>query len=259
MTDKIRVLIVDDEPLAREKIRMLLSRDAEIEVAGEYGDGRSAAEAILEQSPDLVFLDVQMPEMDGFETLRAIAGARAPVVVFVTAYDEYALRAFEVHALDYLLKPFDAQRFTAALEAAKHRVRTDRGVALGDRLQRLLGALERERGERWLKRLVVKSRGRIFFVPVDDIDWIEAAGNYVGLHVGEREHLIRATMKVLEEQLDPAGFVRVHRSYIVNIGRIRQIEPWFNGEYVITLEGGAQITSGGSYRAALKRLLKNPA
>lgn len=206
MTDKIRALIVDDEPLAREKIRTLLARDPEVEIAGECGDGRSAAQAILEHDPDLVFLGVQMPQMDGFAALEAIAGERAPVVVFVTAYDEHALKAFEVHALDYLLKPFDAQRFAAALDAAKQRVRADRGGALGERLQRLLGALERERGDRWLRRLVVKSQGRIFFVPVEDIDWIEAAGNYVGLHVGEREHLIRGTMKGLEERLDPAAF-----------------------------------------------------
>ncbi len=253
----IRALIVDDEPLAREKIRTLVAADGEIEVVDECGDGRAAAAAILEHDPDLVFLDVQMPEMDGFAALEAVGGERTPVVVFVTAYDEYALKAFEVRALDYLLKPFDRTRFEAALARAKERVEADRGGGLAERIDGLLGELRGEHG-RWLEHLVVKSRGRIFFVSVDEVERIEAAGNYVELHIGDDEHLVRGTLKGLEQKLDPARFIRVHRSHIVNIRRIREIHPWFNGDYRIVLQSGAEITSGGSYRDALRDLLENP-
>jgi len=255
---KIRTLIVDDEPLAREKIRTLLAGDPEIELVGECGDGTAAAAAMVKKDPDLVFLDVQMPEMDGFAALEAVGGGRMPVVVFVTAFDEYALKAFEVHALDYLLKPFDRQRFSAALRRAKERIRSDRGRALGGRVEELLGEL-RERGERrWLEQLVVKSKGRIFFVDLDAIERIEAAGNYVELHTEEEAHLIRGTMKRLEERLDPKRFLRVHRSHIVNLQRIREVHPWFNGDYRIVMKSGAQVTTGGAYRDALSSLLDNP-
>jgi two-component system LytT family response regulator len=255
----IRALIVDDEPLAREKIRTLLADDSEIEIVGECGDGRTAADAIVEHDPDLVFLDVQMPEADGFAALEAVRDVRLPIVIFVTAYDEYALKAFDVHALDYLLKPFDRARFTAALARAKKRVHSDRHSGDRERLFDLLSEVQRMREGGWLERLVVKARGRVFFVPVDEIDWIEAAGNYVQLHVGSDSHRIRTTMKALEERLDPTRFIRVRRSAIVNISRIQQIEPWFNGEYLITFRSGAAVTSGASYREALKALMKNPA
>ncbi|NIR42440.1 MAG: response regulator transcription factor [Gemmatimonadetes bacterium] len=254
----IRALIVDDEPLAREKIRTLLAEDPEVEVVAECGDGRSAAAAIVEHDPDLVFLDVQMPEVDGFTALDAVRGVRLPIVIFVTAHDEYALRAFEVHALDYLLKPFDRGRFTAALARAKERVYSDRRSADRDPVFELLDELRRERRGRWLDRLVVKARGRVFFVPANAIDWIEAAGNYVELHVGSESHLIRSTMKAMEERLDPARFLRVQRSAIVNISRIQHIEPWSSGEYLITLKSGAAVQSGASYREALKALMENP-
>lgn len=254
----IRALIVDDEPLAREKIRTLLERDVEVEVVGECGDGRTAAAAIIESDPDLVFLDVQMPEMDGFAALEALGGRSAAVIVFVTAYDEYALKAFEVHALDYLLKPFDRERFLSALERAKKRVRADREEGLNDRIEKLLEDLRVGDKGRWLEQLVVKSRGRIFFVPTEEIDRVTAAGNYVELHVAGESHLIRGTMKGLERRLDPSRFARVHRSHIVNIRRIREIHPWFNGDYRIVLEGGDEVTTGPAYRDTLRQLLDNP-
>lgn len=254
----IRALIVDDEPLAREKIRTLLADDSEIEVVGECGDGRSAAIAIMKHDPDLIFLDVQMPELDGFAALDAVQGVRLPIVIFVTAYDEYALKAFDVHALDYLLKPFDRARFTAALARAKKRVRRDRRPGDRDSALELLSELGRERMGTRLDRLVVKARGRVFFVQVDEIDWFEAAGNYVELHVGSESHLIRSTMKALEERLDPSRFLRVHRSAIVNISRIQHIEPWSSGEFLITLRSGATVRSGETYREALTTLMENP-
>jgi two-component system LytT family response regulator len=254
----IRALIVDDEPLAREKIRTLLADDSEVVVVAECGDGHSAAKAIIEHEPDLVFLDVQMPEADGFAALDAVQGVSMPVVIFVTAYDDYALQAFEVHALDYLLKPFDRDRFISALTRAKRQVQSDRQSTQREPITALLHELRRERRGGWLERLVVKTRGRVFFVATGEIDWIEAAGNYVQLHVGSESHLIRSTMKTLEERLDPDLFLRVRRSAIVNISRIQHIEPWSSGEYLITLKSGADVMSGAAYREALKALMENP-
>jgi two-component system LytT family response regulator len=254
----IRTLIVDDEPLARERIRTLLETDVEVEIVGECGDGRSAAAAILESDPDLVFLDVQMPEMDGFAALEAVRGRSAPVVVFVTAYDEYALKAFEVHALDYLLKPFDRPRFLSALGRAKRRVRADRDGGLAEGIERMLEEVRASGPDRWLEQLVVKSRGRIFFVRTEEIERVTAAGNYVELHVGGASHLIRGTMKGLERRLDPSRFARVHRSHIVNLRRIREIHPWFNGDYRIVLAGGDEITTGAAYRERMRQVLDNP-
>lgn len=254
----IRALIVDDEPLAREKIRTFLADDSEIEVVAECGDGRSAAIAIMEHNPDLVFLDVQMPEQDGFAALEAVRDVRLPVVIFATAYDEYALKAFDVHALDYLLKPFDRARFAAAVARAKRRVRSERRPADRESVLALLSELGRGPQGRWLDRLVVKARGRVFFVSVDEIDWIEASGNYAQLHIGSESHLIRSTMKALEARLDPARFLRVHRSAIINISRIQHIEPWSSGEYLITLRSGATVRSGVTYREALTALMENP-
>jgi two-component system LytT family response regulator len=254
----IRALIVDDEPLAREKIRTLLKRDPDIEVTAELRNGVEAVAAIRRDSPDLIFLDVQMPELDGFGVLEQIGPEGMPAVIFVTAYDEYALRAFEVHALDYLLKPFDRERFETALRRAKQQVR-EQESNVSERILALLAELQTQQRRGQLERLVVKSGGRVYFVPVEDIDWIEAAGNYVELHAGQQSHLIRGTMKGLEDRLDPECFVRVHRSAIVNINRIKEMQPWFNGEFVIILTSGAKITSGNSYREGLRRLLENPA
>jgi two-component system LytT family response regulator len=258
MMAKIRALIVDDEALARERIRTLLEDDAEVEIAGERADGRDALAAIKAEAPDLLFLDVQMPEMNGFDVLAALAAedVRLPVVIFVTAYDQYALNAFDVHALDYLLKPFDRERFQKALQRAKAQIEHERKGELGQQLLSLLADLKPE--PKTLERLVIKASGRVFFLRADEIDWIESAGNYVRLHVGRDAHLLRETMNILEAKLNPAKFLRVHRSSIVNVERIKELHPLFRGEYVIVLRDGTRLTSGRAYRNKLQELLENP-
>jgi len=250
----IRALVVDDEPLARERIRMLLEDESDIELIGECRDGAEAVRAIDEEGPDLVFLDVQMPEVDGFEVLEVIGPGRAPVVVFVTAYDEYAIRAFDVHALDYLLKPFDGERFRQAIGRARASIRAKADVDR-EKLAALLGDLRDER--RYLERIVVKTAGRVVFLAIDEIDWIGGAGNYVELHAGERKHLVRDTMKAIESKLDPDKFVRVHRSHIVNMDRVKSMEPWFHGEYVLILEDGTELQSSRTYSDRLRQMLDN--
>ncbi|OLE55045.1 MAG: hypothetical protein AUG51_05270 [Acidobacteria bacterium 13_1_20CM_3_53_8] len=255
MTKKIRTLIVDDEPLAREGIRMLLDTDEEIELIGECADGREAVHVISEQKPDLIFLDVQMPEMNGFDVLAEVCDAPLSAIIFVTAYDKYALQAFDVHALDYLLKPFTKKRFYEALERAKAQIRRPRDRELDSKLLGWLEEIKRE--EKYLERLVIKSAGRIFFLSTEEVDWIEAAENYVRLHVGRESHLLHGTMNRLEARLDPEKFLRVHRSVIVNIERIKELRPLFHGEYMILLRDGTRLTSGRSYRDKLQRLLEN--
>jgi two-component system LytT family response regulator len=243
---KIQALIVDDERLARKRIRSLLKNERDVEVVGECADGAEALAAIRKQSPDLVFLDVQMPEMDGFQVLQEVGGDRMPAVVFVTAYDKYALRAFEVHALDYLLKPFDEDRFGEALRRAKEQVL---GGSNGELHGRLIALIEHLRsGERYVDRLLVKASGRVLFLKTEDIDWIEAAGNYVRLHVGKESHLLRETMNTIETRLDPAHFLRIHRSTIVNLDRIKEMQPWFSGEYVVLLKDGTELRLSRGYR-----------
>ena len=246
---KIRTLIVDDEPLGRERIRTLLAGDPEIEVIGECPDGRQAITAIEQRSPDLVFLDVQMPEVDGFCVLDAICGGRMPAIVFVTAYDRYAVRAFEVHALDYLLKSFDKERFAAALQRAKEAIRRSREGALNDRLAGLIEDLEAKKDR--LTRLVIKSAGRIVFLRVEEIDWIEAADNYVRVHAGKEAHLIRETLQSIETRLDPTSFLRIHRSSLVNLERIRELRPVFHGDYLVRLTDGTELTLSRNYRDKL--------
>jgi len=251
---KIRTIIVDDEPLARERIRALLADELDIEMIGEYANGREAVDAIQRHKPDLLFLDVQMPELDGFGVLQRLGAEKLPAVIFVTAYDQYALRAFEVHALDYLLKPFDRERFQKALQRARLQIQQAQD---GDLNQRLLALLENLQPERkWLERLVIKAGGRVFFLKVEEIDWIEAAGNYVRLHAGRESHLLRETVKNLETQLDPKKFLRVNRSTIVRIDRIKELQPWFNGEYAIILQEGSRLTSSRGYREKLEALLQ---
>lgn len=255
----LRVLIVDDEPLARERIRALLAGDPDIEILGECASGEDALRTIRVAHPDLLFLDVQMPGMDGFDTLAAAAAAdpsRVPAVIFVTAYDQHAVRAFEVHAQDYLLKPFDRARFDAALGRAKAAVASARGGGITERLAELLDGQERAR--RTLRRLVVNASGRIVFLNVSEIDWIEAAGNYVRLHLGTDAHLLRETMNSIESRLNPELFYRIHRSHIVNIERIKELQPWFNGEYVVILRNGARLTLSRGYREKLQEKLGKP-
>jgi len=250
---KIRCLIVDDEPLARERLRKLLQEQAEIEIAGECADGREAVRMIAEQAPDLVFLDVQMPELDGFGVLEAISGQRMPAIIFVTAHDKFALRAFEVHALDYLLKPFDRQRFQTALRRAVDQIKDRQTGDLSHRLTALLAEVRHE--PKHLQRLAIKSSGRVTFLKTDDIDWVEAADNYVSLHVGTEEHLHRETMAALSEQLSPKKFLRISRSTIVNVDRIKELQPLFHGEYVVILRNGTKLTLTRNYREALQQLL----
>jgi two-component system, LytTR family, response regulator len=253
LSQKIRALIVDDEPLAREKIIDLLAADVGIEIIGECADGLSAVAAIEAQAPDLLFLDVQMPELDGFGVVELIEAERMPVVIFVTAYDQYALRAFEVHALDYLLKPFDRDRFGKALQRARRQIEHARAGTMSEQLAALLTDLKAK--PKRLERLVIKAGGRVFFLRADEIDWIGAAANYVRLHIGKENHLLRETINALAEKLDPEKFLRIHRSTIVNLERIKELQPWFHGDYVVILHDGTQLTSSRSYREELHKLL----
>jgi two-component system LytT family response regulator len=251
-----RVLIVDDEPLARERIRTLLGEDTGFEVAGEAGDGATAAQAIAALHPDLVFLDVQMPGGDGFDVIDAVGADKMPFVVFVTAYDRYALRAFDVHALDYLLKPFDRERFRQALTRANEQLEHQNGGEIEKRLAAIVNDLRP--GKARADRFVVKSGGRIFFVRSAEIDWVESAGNYVKLHVGNDSHLIRETMNGVETKLSPETFVRIHRCHIVNIEQVRELQPWFNGEYVVFLKNGTRLTLSRGYRERLQERIGRP-
>ena len=250
---KIRTLVVDDEPLARERVLSLLQQESDVEIVGECSDGTQAVSAIQEQSPDLVFLDVQMPGCDGFEVIRSIGADRMPTVVFVTAYDEYALQAFEVHALDYLLKPFGKDRFQQTLRHAREALERRRAGDLGRRLLALVQDIKPE--PQRVERLVVKSGGRVFFLRTDEIDWIEAAGNYVRLHLGTESHLFRETMNRMESRLDTRRFARIHRSRIVNTERIKELQPWFNGDYVVILRDGQRLTLSRGYREKLQQRL----
>src|SRR5688500_18547739 len=231
--NKIRTLVVDDEPMARERVLSLLQQEDDVEVVGECSDGTQALAAIQHQSPDLVFLDVQMPGLDGFGVIQAVGAEKMPTVIFVTAYDEYALRAFEVHALDYLLKPFGRDRFRETLKHARASLERRRAGDLGRRLLALVNDIKPEAPK--LDRLVVKSGGRVFFLRTDDLDWIEAAGNYVRLHLGEESHLFRETMNRMETRLDSRRFVRIHRSRIVNTERIKELQPWLDRKSVVSL------------------------
>jgi two-component system, LytTR family, response regulator len=250
---KIRTLIADDEPLARERIATLLRAEEDIEVIGECADGSRAAAAIQQLTPDLVFLDIQMPGADGFDVIQTVGADRMPNVVFVTAYDKYALKAFDVHALDYLLKPFDRTRFQKALSRARDHIERQQTGDLGRRLLALVQDLKSDTQR--IDRLVVKSGGRVFFLRTDEIDWIEAAGNYVRLHLSAESHLFRETMNALEARLDPQRFVRIHRSRIVNIERIQELQPWFNGEYAVILRNGTKLTLSRGYREKLQERL----
>lgn len=251
---KIRTLIVDDMLLARKRVRRYLNADPDVEIVGECADGHEAISAIESLSPDLLFLDVQMPELDGFDVLKSVGAEKMPAVIFVTAYDQFALRAFEVHALDYLLKPFDRERVRKALERAKAQLKHQESHGLDERLQALLKDLKTE--SRYLKRLAVKTTGRTIFLLTNEIDWIESAGNYLKLHAGRDSHLIRERMSQLEMRLDPEKFVRIHRSTLVNIDRIKEMQPLFNGDQLITLRDGKQLTMSRTYRDKLLALLE---
>lgn len=253
-TPRIRTLIVDDEELARDRIQALLELQPDVEIVGVCHDGLSALEAIEQQRPDLVFLDVQMPGLDGFEVVEHLDPAHAPAIVFVTAHDGHAIRAFEIHALDFLLKPFDQPRFEKALERARGKVRSAKPAAtLDSHLVSLLEELREER--RYPERLIVKSGGRVFFVRSEEIDWVEASGNYVKIHTKSEAHLLRESMKNMEAKLDPKTFVRIHRSAIVNIDRIKELEPWFHGEYIVIMRDGTRLTASRVFSDRLSALI----
>jgi two-component system LytT family response regulator len=249
--DRIRTLIVDDEPLARSLLAKFLASDPEIEIIGECGDGCTAVERIESSTPDLVFLDVQMPELDGFGVLQAIEPVKLPNIVFVTAHDQFALKAFEVHAIDYLLKPFDRERFQHALARAKRQIALQKRALVNEELVRLLA----ERSERMCHptRLLVKTDGRVFFVQTAEVLWIEAQGNYAALHVAERSYLMRQTMTSFEKQLDPEKFQRIQRSAIVNLDTIRELQPLTRGEYHVLLKNGTKLKLNRRYRKSFSR------
>jgi two-component system LytT family response regulator len=267
----IRALIVDDESLAREALLVMLNDDPEMEVIGECRNGKEAVTVIRQQSPDVVFLDIQMPEMDGFQVVEEVGAKRMPVTVFVTAYDKYALRAFEAHALDYLLKPFDHDRFNTALQRAKSFVQQQKLGEISESLFAVLQDMKLKTGEspseadnrkperaaqkEPIDRVVIKSSGRIYFLKIEEIDWVEGAGDYLNLHSGSQTHLIRETMGNFQAKLDPRKFLRIHRSTIVNIERIKDIRPLFKGEYVVTLTSGKSLKSSRGYRHELQSLL----
>lgn len=234
----IRALIIDDEPLGRRGLLRFLKNDPEVEVVGECADGKSAVATILGKKPDLVFLDVQMPEMDGLEVVHTVGISRMPVTIFVTAYDRYALRAFEVNAIDYLLKPVGQERFSDALTRAKRRIAEKSQCDLN---QNIKAMLERLRGKEYVEHLSVPQNGRIVLVRTKEIDWIEANGNYARLHVGVRTHEIRETLNVLECKLDPREFLRIHRSTIVNVRAIKEMHPWFHGYHLVLLQNGQEL------------------
>lgn len=250
---KIRTLIVDDELLARERLRQLLQSEPDIELVGECADGQQAVEAIQKEAPDLIFLDVQLPELDGFGVLESIPAETAPVIVFVTAHDKFALRAFEVHAVDYLLKPFDRERFQKALSRALDRVK-HRATASESQAQQAAVLAELKPAARPLERLAVKTGGRVIFIKLDDIDYIEAAHNYVELHVQKQSHLLRETLNSIEARLPAEKFVRISRSVMVNIERVKELQPLFYGEYTVTLQNGARLTLSRRYRDKLQQL-----
>lgn len=237
----IRVLIVDDEPPSRRKVRRFLERDAEIGAIAEAGSGAEATEAIRRFAPDLVFLDVQLGDMDGFQVLEAVKEPHEFHVVFLTAHDRHALRAFEAEALDYLLKPVDPERFERALERAKEQVALHRKEKPAAEPQR------------YLKRILVEKNGREIFLPVDQLDWAEADRNYVRLHKGDEIFTIRGTLENLVRQLDPDQFARISRSEVINLDRIQEMQPWFHGERRIILKGGRELTWTRRFRAASSR------
>jgi two-component system LytT family response regulator len=254
----IRTLIVDDEQMARASIRVLLGADPEIELVGECGSGVDAVNAIAARAPDLVFLDVQMPRMNGFEVLEAVGDARRFAVVFVTAYDSYAIEAFDVQALDYVLKPFDDRRFQRALERAKDQIRHARLDHLASELVHAMaggGPAEKPPAAEPFERIVIRDGGRTVFIPISDIDWIEAADYYVQLHVGKKSYLHREPMRDLEARLDPRRFVRIHRSTIVALDRVAELRPSAHGDHCVRLRDGTDLKLSRARRGRLRVLL----
>lgn len=248
----LRALLVDDEPLARERLRTFLQREPGVEVAGECQNGEEALAAVPQHRPDLLFLDVQMPGMNGFDVLKRLGANAPPAVIFTTAHDQFAVKAFEVHAVDYLLKPFDRERLRSALERARGRVGTPKPDDIQAKLSAMLEDIKS--GAREPERIPVKTAGKVSFVRIPDIDWIGSADNYVELHVGTHSHLIRETMSSISARLPEEQFVRISRTAIVNLSRVKELQPLFHGEYSVLLTTGAKLTLSRSYRDQLPRL-----
>lgn len=253
----LRVLVVDDEPPAREFVREVAREMPGVEVVGEAGDGVGAEKAIRELRPDLVLLDVRMPEVDGFQVVARLDPDETPEIVFVTAYEDYTLQAFEVHALDYVVKPFDPERLKKAIDHARTRVTADRDRGLRDRVAALLRDLRAESGggEKYALRITVREDEEIRYVAVKEVDWIEADGNYVKLHVGPTVHRVRTSLQGLVERLDPADFLRIHRSAAVNLDRVERVHSWFGGDYLAVLRDGEKLRVSRTYRDRLLELL----
>lgn len=252
----INVAIADDEPLARERLRVLLEGRERFALVAECEDGAEALAALTEHDVDLLFLDVQMPGLDGFQILESLNPERLPMIVFVTAFNDYALRAFDVSALDYLLKPFDRERFEKTLTRVEERLAGQAKAEMSGELREFLRTISTTAAPAHVSRFPVRANGEIYFVRVEDVDWIDAEGNYVALHAAGRRHLVRDTIKSLEDRLDPSKFVRVHRSAIINVDRLRKLQPYFHGEYVITLQDGTTLTSSRTYSDRLRALLE---
>ncbi len=253
----IRTLIVDDESLARERIASLLKKENDIEIVGECSDGEEVLKVIDTLKPDLVFLDIQMPMMSGVEIIKNL-GEHLPEVIFVTAYDEYAVEAFEMNALDYLLKPFDQERFSKTLARARQRILVNSTTEISEKLNNLILTFSKNKTEeKYLTKFVIKSSGKISFINVDEINYIEADGNYLTLHTANNKSLYRDTITTISEKLNPEIFVRIHRSYIVKIENIKEMQSHFNSEYIITLKDNTKLKSGRSYKAEVEKLLKH--
>jgi two-component system LytT family response regulator len=251
----IRTVIADDEPLARERLRQLLRNHADVQILAECVDGREAVDAIRAHLPDLVFLDVRMPEMDAFGVIEEIGAEDFPNVVFVTAYDQYAVRAFEVRALDYLLKPIGRERFARAMDRARSRAVNGNGGEQGELAQKLRSLIDEAKNEpEYLERLLIRKGERMVLVRLDEVDWIDGAGNYLELHAGKTTYLLRHTLSGLESRLDPHAFLRIHRSTIVNVDRISELHPTFAGDYVVTLRDGTQLSLSRTYRGKVEQL-----
>jgi two-component system, LytTR family, response regulator len=253
---RIRTLIVDDEPIARRRIRALLAGEADVEVIGEAANGTDAVKAIVAERPELVFLDVQMPGLDGFEVIRATADRHQPFVVFVTAHDEHAIRAFEVQAVDYLLKPVVETRFRDAVQRVVRRIRDGVGGDLSRQMTQLLERVAPPPARAGAGRIAIKRDGRVNFVRVEDIDWVEADGDFVKLHAGREMHVVRETMADIALKLPAERFARIHRGVIVNADRVKEIQPWFKGDYVLILHDGTKLRSGRTYRQTVQMLIE---
>jgi two-component system, LytTR family, response regulator len=251
----VRVMVADDEPIGRHRLVRLLQSEPDTDVVAACADGEAAVEAIREHAPDIVLLDIQMPHLDGFEVVAALGEAQQPAVIFVTAHDQYALRAFEVHAFDYLLKPVDQDRLREAISRAVSNLGRAPQQSPTRRILGLLEELNSRERARGRERLVVRTPERAFFLRTETIDYIEAAGKFVHLHVGRTVHALRESMAELEQELDSARFLRISRSVIVNLDRIQEIQPWFQGDYVLILTDGTRLTSTRGYRENMRRLL----